>query len=48
MVIGKHHFITFDNKFYNFTGAGACSYLLANDFLHNRFSAFVTYNIEVR
>ncbi|PNF19502.1 hypothetical protein B7P43_G02340 [Cryptotermes secundus] len=46
MVIGNHHYITYDKKFYNFTGAGECSYLLANDFLHNRFSAFVTYKIE--
>jgi hypothetical protein len=48
MVIGKHHYITFDKKFYKFTGAGECSYLLANDFLNGKFTAFVTYKIEVR
>jgi len=48
MVIGKHNYITFDKKFYNFKAAGECSYLLAHDFLNNKFSAFVTYKIEVR
>ncbi|PSN46112.1 hypothetical protein C0J52_17248 [Blattella germanica] len=44
MVIGSRHFITFDKKFYNF--AGECSYLLASDFLNNKFSVFVTYKME--
>jgi hypothetical protein len=48
MVIGKNHYITFDKKFYNFTGAAGCSYLLASDFQNRKFSAFVTYKIEVR
>jgi hypothetical protein len=48
MVIGNHHYITYDKQFYSFAGAGECSYLLANDFLHNKFSTFVTYKIEVR
>ena len=47
MVIGKQHYITFDKKFYNF--AGECSYLLASDFLNNKFSVYVTYTrLQVR
>ncbi len=28
--------MTFDNKFYDFSGSQGCSYLLTSDFLHNR------------
>jgi hypothetical protein len=47
MVIGKYHYITFDKKFYSFTGVQESSYLLANDFLNGKFSVFVTYKTEV-
>ena len=47
MVIGKYHYITFDKKFYSFTGMQGYSYLLANDFLTSKFSVFVTYKTEV-
>lgn len=46
IVAGRKHYITFDKKFYDFTGE--CSYLLASDFLNNKFSAFVTYEIKNR
>jgi len=47
MMISKYHYITFDKKFYSFTGMQDCSYLLANDFLTSKFSVFVTYKTEV-
>jgi len=48
MMIGKYHYITFDKKFYSFTGMQDCSYLLANDFITSQFSVFVTYKTENR
>ncbi|XP_067004188.2 uncharacterized protein [Anabrus simplex] len=46
VIAGRKHFITFDNKFYDFEGE--CSYLLASDFLDNKFSAVINYEIQNR
>lgn len=43
MVSGDSHLMTFDNKFYDFSGSQGCSYLLTSDFLHNRFSVIANY-----
>jgi len=40
-VAGTQHFITFDQRHYEF--AGECSYLLASDFLHDSFSVVANY-----
>ena len=40
--------MTFDNKFYDFSGSQGCSYLLTSDFLHNRFSVVANYAEELK
>lgn len=40
-VVGNQHYMTFDRKFYEFTGE--CSYLLARDFIGKTFSVVVNY-----
>jgi len=44
MVAGQQHFMTFDKKFYEF--AGACSYVVARDFIDGNFSVIVNYDRE--
>lgn len=44
MVIGKSHYITFDKKYYSFSGE--CSYLLASDFVTNTFSVIINYELD--
>ncbi|KAK3927268.1 Apolipophorin, partial [Frankliniella fusca] len=46
MLVGRHHFMTFDKQFYDF--AGECSYLLTSDFVNSKFSAIVNYEISNR
>ena len=41
MVAGTQHFMTFDQRYYEF--AGECSYLLVSDFFHNSFSVVANY-----
>ena len=45
LLVGRHHFMTFDKQFYDF--AGECSYLLTSDFVNSKFSAIVNYEIHV-
>lgn len=45
LLVGRHHFMTFDKQFYDF--AGECSYLLTSDFVNSKFSAIVNYEIVV-
>ena len=40
--------MTFDNKFYDFSGSQGCSYLLTSDFLHNRFSVVANYAEDLK
>ena len=40
--------MTFDNKFYDFSGSQGCSYLLMSDFLHNRFSVVANYGEDTK
>jgi hypothetical protein len=42
MISGRQHYMTFDKKFYDF--AGACSYVLANDFIDGNFTVVVNYD----
>ncbi|XP_070564132.1 uncharacterized protein [Ptychodera flava] len=42
MVAGLQHYMTFDKKFYEF--AGACSYIVARDFIDGNFSVVVNYD----
>ena len=46
MVIGNNQFMTFDKKFFDFSGN--CSYLLTKDFNHNHFSVVANYRNEIR
>ncbi|KAJ1524178.1 hypothetical protein ONE63_010704 [Megalurothrips usitatus] len=46
LLVGRHHFMTFDKQFYDF--AGECSYLLTSDFVNSKFSAIVNYEISNR
>ena len=41
MVAGTQHYMTFDRRFYEFSGE--CSYLLVSDFFHNNFSVVANY-----
>ncbi|XP_006820902.1 apolipophorins-like [Saccoglossus kowalevskii] len=42
MIVGKQHYMTFDKKFYEY--AGACSYVLARDFIDGNFTVIVNYD----
>lgn len=42
MLIGSKHFLTFDQKYYNFEGS--CTYLLANDFDDHNFTMLISYD----
>ena len=44
LIAGSQHYITFDDKFYEF--AGGCSYLLAADLKHQSFALVVHYNVS--
>lgn len=44
MLIGEQHYVTFDQRFYDF--AGKCQYLLTNDFADQNFSVIVNYDGE--
>ncbi|VDP14001.1 unnamed protein product [Soboliphyme baturini] len=46
VIVGDHHFITFDNHAYDF--AGECSYLLARDFEENTFTVSIDYERSSR
>ena len=46
MIIGDNQIMTFDKVFYDF--AGNCSYLLTNDFGHDRFSVIADYENQER
>ncbi|XP_015599666.1 uncharacterized protein LOC107269849 [Cephus cinctus] len=42
MIVGSQHFVTFDERHYDFVGS--CRYLLARDFVHNHFAIFIEYD----
>ncbi|GAB6031625.1 hypothetical protein CHUAL_009385 [Chamberlinius hualienensis] len=44
VLAGNQHYVTFDGKAYEF--AGACTYLLARDFVYNKFMLTVNYELE--
>lgn len=44
MVVGKMHYLTFDKKYYLFSGE--CNYLLASDFITKTFSVIINYHME--
>lgn len=46
MIIGSQHFVTFDQRHYDFKGH--CSYLLANDFIGHEFSLVLSYEPEIK
>ncbi|XP_025406452.1 uncharacterized protein LOC112680523 [Sipha flava] len=46
MVVGSQHFVTFDQRHYDFKGR--CSYLLANDFVGQEFSLVLSYESEIK
>lgn len=46
MIIGSQHFVTFDQRHYDFKGH--CSYLLANDFIGHEFSLVLNYESEIK
>ena len=46
MIIGDNQIMTFDKVFYDFSGN--CSYLLTNDFNHDRFSVIANYENQER
>ena len=43
IIAGQSYLKTFDGKTFDFIGADGCSYLLAADFLYNRFSVIANY-----
>lgn len=45
MIVGSQHFVTFDQKHYDFKGH--CSYLLANDFVGHEFSLVMNYESDI-
>lgn len=46
MIVGSQHFVTFDQRHYDFKGH--CSYLLANDFIGHEFSLVLSYEPEIK
>lgn len=46
MIVGSQHFVTFDQRHYDFKGH--CSYLLANDFVGHEFSLVLNYESEIK
>jgi len=46
MIVGSQHFVTFDQRHYDFKGH--CSYLLANDFVGREFSLVLNYQPEIK
>lgn len=46
MIVGSQHFVTFDQRHYDFKGH--CSYLLANDFVGHEFSLVLNYQSEIK
>lgn len=44
MIVGSQHFVTFDQRHYDFKGH--CSYLLANDFVGREFSLVMNYESD--
>lgn len=42
MIVGRQHFVTFDGRHYDF--AGTETYLLAHDFIDNKFAVFISYS----
>ncbi|XP_046746375.1 uncharacterized protein LOC124411334 [Diprion similis] len=44
MIAGGQHYMTFDGRYYEFSGE--CTYLLAQDFVHNQFAVLVKYSVD--
>ena len=47
LLAGDSHIVTFDQKYYDFAGSQGCSYLLASDFSHGKFSAVANYDQDM-
>ncbi|XP_077982070.1 uncharacterized protein LOC144437076 [Glandiceps talaboti] len=46
VIAGQQHYMTFDKKFYEF--AGACSYIVARDFIDDNFTVVVNYERDTQ
>lgn len=48
LVAGDSHILTFDQTYYQFSGAQGCSYLLVSDFSHGKFSAVANFDQHMK